>query len=136
MARNKYLTTTEEYNKRLDICKSCEFYFKPTGTCKKCGCFMRLKAKISSLSCPINKWRNTSILEKTGEVSKEVLNELIDLWPHIKDRVARDTEIKRRAIELFNLVHNTFFSIDTNCSSCLAQVYNGLQDLYNQNVKK
>ena len=43
-------------NKRLDICKSCEFLFKPTNTCKKCGCFMNAKTKIATQRCPIGKW--------------------------------------------------------------------------------
>ena len=54
--------TREEANERLKICRGsstnelCEEYFKPTGSCKKCGCFVRLKTKIASQSCPLDKW--------------------------------------------------------------------------------
>ena len=43
-------------SKRLDICKGCEFLFKPTNSCKKCGCFMDAKTKIATARCPIGKW--------------------------------------------------------------------------------
>ena len=43
-------------NRRLDMCKGCEFLFKPTNTCKKCGCFMDVKTKFATSSCPIGKW--------------------------------------------------------------------------------
>jgi len=47
---------TEEYKKRLAICQSCPELIKATFQCKKCGCFMKQKAKLSDASCPINKW--------------------------------------------------------------------------------
>ena len=39
-------TTLEIAQERLDICQSCEFLFKKTNTCKKCGCFMDAKTRI------------------------------------------------------------------------------------------
>lgn len=43
---------------RLDICRQCEFLFKPTMTCKKCGCFMRIKTLLpeGTVHCPEGKW--------------------------------------------------------------------------------
>jgi hypothetical protein len=43
-------------NSRLDICNSCEFLFKPTNTCMKCGCFMQAKTYIPGAKCPLDKW--------------------------------------------------------------------------------
>lgn len=43
-------------NSRLDICNSCEFLFKPTKNCKKCGCFVVAKVKLKQQKCPIDKW--------------------------------------------------------------------------------
>ncbi len=40
---------------RYDICKSCP-EFSSLKFCGKCGCFMPLKVRIESVSCPINKW--------------------------------------------------------------------------------
>lgn len=41
---------------RLDICRSCEFFRPKTETCRKCGCFMKLKTKLERANCPIGKW--------------------------------------------------------------------------------
>lgn len=41
---------------RMNICRSCEFLFKPTNSCKKCGCFMNVKTKMIHATCPIGKW--------------------------------------------------------------------------------
>lgn len=43
-------------NERFSICKECPEFFKPTGQCKKCGCFMRLKVVIPNQNCPLSKW--------------------------------------------------------------------------------
>lgn len=41
---------------RMKICNDCEHLYKPTSTCKRCGCFMTLKTKMPNQKCPINKW--------------------------------------------------------------------------------
>jgi hypothetical protein len=41
---------------RLAICKGCEFFRKGNQSCKKCGCFMKLKTLIDKAKCPIDKW--------------------------------------------------------------------------------
>jgi Family of unknown function (DUF6171) len=46
----------ETGNKRFEICKSCPELFAPTAQCKLCGCFMRLKTKMESAKCPLEKW--------------------------------------------------------------------------------
>ena len=44
------------YQNRLNACRSCEHFFKPTTQCKKCGCFMKIKAAMKDASCPVEKW--------------------------------------------------------------------------------
>lgn len=41
---------------RMSICQSCEHFLKMTGQCKKCGCIMGLKTKLSNASCPVGNW--------------------------------------------------------------------------------
>lgn len=41
---------------RLEICKSCEWFRQRSQTCKKCGCFMKLKTTLAHAKCPIAKW--------------------------------------------------------------------------------
>ena len=44
------------YRERMNICDECDRFFRLTKQCKECGCFMFLKARIASMSCPIGKW--------------------------------------------------------------------------------
>jgi len=44
------------FNARLSLCTACPEFFKSTKQCKKCGCFMPLKAKLKEAKCPIGKW--------------------------------------------------------------------------------
>jgi hypothetical protein len=41
---------------RLKICQTCEFFRPKTQTCKKCGCFMKLKTTLEKAKCPMDKW--------------------------------------------------------------------------------
>lgn len=43
-------------NERLAICFECDRFYKPTRQCKECGCFMKVKTRISTASCPLGKW--------------------------------------------------------------------------------
>jgi len=56
---------SETYQKRIEICQSCPELIKTTFQCKKCGCFMKQKTKLSDASCPLKKWEAIS----TEEVS-------------------------------------------------------------------
>ena len=133
--RSKYLTTTKEYNKRIDICKSCEHFFKPTGSCKKCGCFVRIKAKISTLNCPIDKWRRTTVVEPVGTVSPEILKEIKEIWPDIINKKAKNHIVKNKLIELYNTIYGTGFSNSTSCGSCLNTVYQGIEIIYKEHIE-
>jgi hypothetical protein len=46
--------------KRLDICKSCEFWdntaLRGTGRCRKCGCSTWAKIRMATEQCPEKKW--------------------------------------------------------------------------------
>ncbi len=56
MKMRKVLAPRELTEKRLKICSECPRLFKPTYTCKECGCFMKIKTKILGASCPLGKW--------------------------------------------------------------------------------
>lgn len=36
----------EEAKRRIKICESCEFFWKPARNCMLCGCFMDVKTKM------------------------------------------------------------------------------------------
>lgn len=41
---------------RITQCNECEHLYKLTSTCKKCGCFMKVKTYLPNAVCPIGKW--------------------------------------------------------------------------------
>lgn len=46
---------------RLDACHRCPAFQPKTGQCAECGCFVRVKAKLSTEQCPLHKWPLTSV---------------------------------------------------------------------------
>lgn len=54
--KNVLLHDQDIIDKRRAECDKCEFLFKPTGNCKKCGCWMTAKTKVATAACPIGKW--------------------------------------------------------------------------------
>lgn len=56
LLNNKNYTTREKRDMRYDICKSCDRLFKPTRTCKECGCFMAAKTWLKEAYCPMLRW--------------------------------------------------------------------------------
>jgi hypothetical protein len=46
----------ELIDSRLAICKNCPELLALTTQCKKCGCFMNMKTRLSAAKCPIGKW--------------------------------------------------------------------------------
>jgi len=41
---------------RLAVCKECPELFGPLNNCRQCGCFMNIKVRIYSSTCPLGKW--------------------------------------------------------------------------------
>lgn len=41
---------------RYEICKTCEHFRPIPKTCKKCGCFMKMKTTLAKAKCPVGKW--------------------------------------------------------------------------------
>ena len=54
--------STEAREKRLDICKKCEFYDNENTSCKECGCYLMVKTSWASESCPLDKWGQEPVL--------------------------------------------------------------------------
>ena len=46
---------------RYDVCKCCEEFNKALATCKKCGCFMKLKVKLVDAECPQDLWPKAQV---------------------------------------------------------------------------
>jgi len=46
--------TKEEYQRRLEVCDACDE--RRENRCRKCGCYLTLKARGRAFRCPLDKW--------------------------------------------------------------------------------
>jgi hypothetical protein len=49
-------STEDEYQRRMNICRSCEKFRARLSQCKVCKCFMPFKARFEDADCPARKW--------------------------------------------------------------------------------
>jgi hypothetical protein len=54
--------SSDVLQERLDVCSGCPQFIKATKQCKKCGCFMNLKAKLENATCPLGKWPELELI--------------------------------------------------------------------------
>lgn len=77
----KNRVSKEEYMDRMDTCLKCVYLLKALDVCKKCGCFVKVKAVSPSMDCPIGKW---SLSEAGVDASED------DGGHHDTDEVSAD----------------------------------------------
>jgi len=85
---------SNEYKRRLEICRTCKFFEPSTQSCgtlivgdevetevlfrkksiKLCGCVMPIKAKLAFASCPASKWNGVLSLEEQIEFKRFLLD--------------------------------------------------------------
>jgi hypothetical protein len=85
---------SNEYKRRLEICRTCKFFEASTQSCgslivgdevetevlfrkksiKLCGCVMPIKAKLAFASCPASKWNGVLSLEEQIEFKRFLLD--------------------------------------------------------------
>lgn len=47
-------TSETLYEERLKICRECDLLLQ--AMCRKCGCYVELRAAVSSNRCPVSRW--------------------------------------------------------------------------------
>ena len=52
----KILSEKELSDLRMSICEGCPSYSSDSKKCNECGCFMPMKTKFETSTCPKNKW--------------------------------------------------------------------------------
>jgi len=129
---NKFFVPKEIYEDRMSICKSCVYYSSVLGNCTVCKCFMKIKSRISSQSCPQKYWSKTTEVEVSTDIPEEIIAEIIGLWPDLKTGRAKDQAAKKKMIEIYNTLHNTNYSTGTNCGSCIAACFDGIKKIYKE----
>jgi hypothetical protein len=55
-AGEKIVVSALEQDRRLAICRGCEFFVKAKASCSKCGCYLNLKTRLETEHCPISRW--------------------------------------------------------------------------------
>ena len=127
---NKFFVPNEIYADRIAICKKCVYYFKLTGSCKVCKCFMKVKARIAPMECPQGYWQKTTEIETPDDLPQEIIDEILDMWKDLKTGRAKDVAAKKRMIETYNTIYNTNYKTRTNCGSCISTCFDGIKKLY------
>ena len=87
---NRFFTSQEVYEDRLSICKECIYYFQPTGQCKRCLCFMKIKARIAPMECPEKYWAKTTEIEIPDQLPLEIVEEVLAVYPDVKSGRAKN----------------------------------------------
>ena len=93
---------------------------------------MKLKARLAPSECANNpkKWEKTTEVETPDDLPQEIIDEVLDMWKDLKTGRAKDHEAKKRMIQTYNVIHNTNYSVGTNCGSCLAACFDGIKKIY------
>ena len=129
---NKFFVPNEIYEDRMAICKECVYYSKPLGQCKRCLCFMKIKARIGGQECPQKYWGKSMVMEAPDDLPQEIIDEILDLWKDLKTGRAKDVAAKKKMIELYNTIYNTNYGTGTNCGSCISTCFDAIKKLYNK----
>jgi hypothetical protein len=132
---NKFFVPNEVYEDRINICKGCVYYKSLLGNCAICKCFMKVKARISSQSCPQKYWDKTTEVENPESLPQEIVDEILDMWKDLKTGRAKDQAAKKRMIETYNAIYNTNYRPRTNCGSCISTCFDGIKKLYKEYAK-
>ena len=129
---NKFFVPNEIYEDRMAICKSCTYYSSLLGNCTICKCFMKVKSKISSQSCPKGFWQKTTEVEVRKDIPEEIIAEIVLLWEDLKTGRAKDQTAKKKMIEIYNVIYGSNYSVGTNCGSCIATCFDGIKKIYKE----
>lgn len=55
----KSIISKKLYKERMSTCLDCEHYSETLNRCKKCGCFLIIKAALRDTKCPLDKWESS-----------------------------------------------------------------------------
>ena len=130
-----FFVKNEIYEERIALCRECVYYFKPTGTCKVCLCFMKVKARIGVMECPQKYWQKTTEMQTPDDLPQEIIEECLLIWDDIKTGVAKNVTVKKKMVELYNTIFGTNYKPTSNCGTCLNNCYQGIKKIVNEYEK-
>ena len=126
---SNFFVKDEVYQERIALCRECVYYFKPTGSCKVCLCFMKVKARIGVMECPQKYWSKTTEVERPDNIPKELIEECLLIWEDIKTGVAKNVTVKKKMVELYNTIYGTRYKPTSNCGTCLNNCFQGIKQI-------
>ena len=126
---SNFFVKDEVYQERIALCRECVYYFKPTGTCKVCLCFMKVKARIGVMECPQKYWSKTTEVERPDNIPEELIEECLLIWEDIKTGVAKNVTVKKKMVELYNTIYGTRYKPTSNCGTCLNNCFQGIKQI-------
>ena len=126
---SNFFVKNEVYEERIALCRECVYYFKPTGTCKVCLCFMKVKARIGVMECPQKYWSKTTEVERPDDIPQELIEECLLIWDDIKTGVAKNVTVKKKMVELYNTIYGTRYKPTSNCGTCLNNCFRGIKQI-------
>ena len=126
---SNFFVKNEVYEERIALCRECVYYFKPTGTCKVCLCFMKVKARIGVMECPQKYWSKTTEVERPDDIPEELIEECLLIWEDIKTGVAKNITVKKKMVEIYNTIYGTNYKPTSNCGTCLNNCYQGIRQI-------
>ena len=126
---SNFFVKNEVYEERIALCRECVYYFKPTGTCKVCLCFMKVKARIGVMECPQKYWSKTTEVERPDDIPEELIEECLLIWEDIKTGVAKNVTVKKKMVELYNTIYGTRYKPTSNCGTCLNNFFQGIKQI-------
>ena len=126
---NNFFVKNEVYEERIALCRECVYYFKPTGTCKVCLCFMKVKARIGVMECPQKYWSKTTEVERPDDIPQELIEECLLIWDDIKTGVAKNVTVKKKMVELYNTIYGTRYKPTSNCGTCLNNCFQRIKQI-------
>lgn len=129
---SNFFVKDEVYQERIALCRECVYYFKPTGTCKVCLCFMKVKARIGVMECPQKYWSKTTEVERPDDIPQELIEECLLIWEDVKTGVAKNVTVKKKMVELYNTIYGTRYKPTSNCGTCLNNCFQGIKQIVNK----
>ena len=132
---SNFFVKDEVYQERIALCRECVYYFKPTGTCKVCLCFMKVKARIGVMECPQKYWSKTTEVERPDDIPQELIDECLLIWDDVKTGVAKNVTVKKKMVELYNTIYGTRYKPTSNCGTCLNNCFQGIKQIVNKYEK-
>jgi len=129
---SNFFVKDEVYQERIKLCRECVYYFKPTGTCKVCLCFMKVKARIGVMECPQKYWSKTTEVERPDDIPQELIDECLLIWDDVKTGVAKNVTVKKKMVELYNTIYGTRYKPTSNCGTCLNNCFQGIKQIVNK----